>query len=181
MRCKIRELNRNNTDLRDKYLSNNFNIKKFCLDFLERLFETNKARALGSGLRRLRLNILKMIKIIFELGLWKISELPAFLELIHAKLQLLFCEEKEFGDDFVAEDKEMSSAYDPYYHENIACIINQATVLHNDEAFMNCFVEYDSRKRLIPIHERISTSVARAYFNKKDSFNRMCFALFDGI
>lgn len=68
MRCKIREQNRNNVDFKAKYLCNEFNIKKFCVRFLEKLFETNKARALGSGLRRLRLNILKMIKIVFELG-----------------------------------------------------------------------------------------------------------------
>jgi len=96
---------------------------------LEKLFETNKARALGSGLRRLRLNILKIIKILFELGLWTIEELPSFLELIHAKLQLLYCEENEFNDSFKPDLEESAEAYDPSYHENIACIIASNTKL----------------------------------------------------
>lgn len=36
MRCKIREMNRTNEDLIEKYLGVNFNVKKFCLEFLER-------------------------------------------------------------------------------------------------------------------------------------------------
>ena len=181
MRCKIREINCNNKEFKDKYLCTDFNIKKFCVKFLEKLFETNKARALGSGLRRLRLNILKIIKILFELGLWTIEELPSFLELIHAKLQLLYCEENEFNDSFKPDLEESAEAYDPSYHENIACIINQATMLHTDKAFMNCFVSKNAKGKNIPVEDRISTSINRVYFNKKDSFNRMCFLLYDGI
>jgi hypothetical protein len=125
--------------------------------------------------------VLKTIKILFEIGLWEIAELPQFLELIHAKLQLLFCEENEFGDDFKPDENETGSAYNPFYHEMIACIINQATMLHNDEAYMNVFVETTAKGRIIPPLERVKNSITRVYFNKKDSFNRMCFALFDGI
>ena len=181
MRCKIRDINCSNQEFKAKYLCAEFNIKKFCVRFLEKLFEINKARALGSGLRRLRLNILKMIKIVFELGLWNIEELPSFLELIHAKLQLLFCEENEFSDNFKCDPEESAEAYDPYYHENIACIINQATMLHTDKAFMNCFISKTNKGKHIPIEERITNSINRVYFNKKDSFNRMCFLLYDGI
>ena len=180
MRSQIREQNRKNQDFKKKYLSQDFNIKSFVLTFLEKLFIINKSRALGSGLRRLRLNILKMIKILFELGLWEIKELPDFLELIHAKLQLLFCEETEYGDDFEPDNNEMGSAYDPWYHENIACIISQSTMLHNDEAYKNVF-NTKVNGRFVPAIDRVNDSIKRVYFNKKDSFNRMCFALFDGI
>lgn len=54
-------------------------------------------------------------------------------------------------------------------------------MLHNDEAYMNVFVEKTSKGKLMSIPERINQSIQRVYFNKKDSFNRMCFALFDGI
>jgi len=72
MRKNIREQNRNNMQFKDKYLNKQrFHLKKFCLEFMERLFTINKERALGTGLRRLRLNILRIINILFELGLWK--------------------------------------------------------------------------------------------------------------
>jgi hypothetical protein len=93
----------------------------------------------------------------------------------------LFCTETEFDDNFECDEDETLEAYNGSYHENIACIINQATMLHTDEAFMNCFVEKNSAGKTIPVVTRITDSIKRVYFNKKDSFNRMSFLLFDGI
>jgi hypothetical protein len=119
MRNKIRENNKQNKEFYKKYLGNeNFQLKKFLMVNLEKLFETNKARALGGGLRRLRLNLLKLVRSLFELGLWNNKEVPSLLELLHSKLQMLFVEENEFGDIYNPESNERGSAYDPYYSEN---------------------------------------------------------------
>jgi hypothetical protein len=136
MRTSIRKSNRKNSQFQEKYLNDKFDIKKFCFDFLDRLFQTNNACALGSGLRRLRLNILKIIRILFELGMWTVAELPEILDTIHTKIPMFFCEETEFDDGYNCPESQRASVYDPIYHENIASIINHSTILHNDEAFM---------------------------------------------
>ena len=64
MRKNIRDINKSNTNFKEKYMnSTTFNIKNFCFELFEKFFEINKARALGIGLRRLRLNIFKCINI----------------------------------------------------------------------------------------------------------------------
>ena len=53
-RTRIRDSNRKNPAFNEKYVKNDlFDIKKFIFHHIENLFLTNKARALGEGLRRM--------------------------------------------------------------------------------------------------------------------------------
>ena len=180
MRNKIRELNRANKDFKSTFFDDNsFDIKKFCFNNLEKFFELNKARALGGGLRRMRLNLLKIIKYLFELGIWSGKEVFKLCDLLHSKLQLLFNEENEFGDIYEPEATEKGSAYDPFYHENIGSIINHATILYTDELFKSCMSE--NREKNFCIQKHITELMENLYFKKKDTYNKINFLLFDGI
>ena len=180
MRNKIRELNRANKEFKQVFFDDmNFDIKKFCFTNLEKFFDMNKARALGGGLRRMRLNLLKIIKYLFELGIWQGKEIFKLLDLLHSKLQLLFNEENEFGDVYEPEQTEKGSAYDPFYHENIASIINHTTVLYTDELFKQCLTE--NREKDFDIQKHIEALTDKLYFNNKDKYNKINFLLFDGI
>ena len=172
MRNKIREMNRVNKEFKSNYFDGaDFNIKDFCFYNLEKLFETNKARALGGGLRRMRLNLLKIIKYLFELGLWQGKEVKRLLDLLHVKLPMLFNEDNEFGDIYEPEEDQKGSAYDAYYHENIACIINHATILYTDELFKHCLVERSG----FTMQENVLDLIDRLYFNDKDKYNKVAF------
>lgn len=180
MRNKIRELNRANKDFKSTFFDeNSFDIKKFCFNNLEKFFELNKSRALGGGLRRMRLNLLKIIKYLFELGIWSGKEVFRLCDLLHSKLQLLFNEENEFGDIYEPEETEKGSAYDPFYHENIGSIINHATILYTDELFKSCMSE--NREKGFDIQKHILELMENLYFKKKDTYNKINFLLFDGI
>lgn len=178
MRSKIRETNRKDKDFEDKFVKN-FDIKKFIFLNLEKLFECNKARALGGGLRRMRLNMLKMTRYMFEIGLWRTKDLPRLMDLLHSKLQLLFAEEHEFGDDFRPHEHEKGSAYDPFYHENIAAIINHTTILKTDELYK--IAMNDTTDGTITPVGKIKDLIQRFYFVKKEDFNKVQFLFFDGI
>lgn len=136
---------------------------------------------MGTGLRRLRLNILKIINILLELGLYKPKELYTILELIHDKTPMLFVEEKDvLTDGFDCPEEESHHVYTPLYHEMIACIVNQATVLYTDEAYMDC-IKKRGKKGKINIGQHFMKSIYKLYFHKKNVFNKLCFNLFDGI
>ena len=182
-RTRIRDTNRKNLEFNQKYVKNDlFEIKKFISYNLENLFITNKARALGEGLRRMRLNLLKMIKALFELGLWHTDEVPSLLESLHSKLQMLFVEENEFGDDYNPESNERSCAYNPSYHECLASIINHVCILDADEGFKSCMPSWQiGGGHTLTDGEKITKAISKLYFNNKDKFNRLNFLFFDGI
>jgi len=93
----------------------------------------------------------------------------------------LFIEEKDFNDGFYCLEEESQMVYTPLYHEVIACILNQATVLKSDESYMYCINKRKENHKKVSLDKHFHKVIHKLYFNKKDLFNKLLFNLFDGI
>ena len=110
----------------------------------------------------------------FEIGLWKINEMPKLLDLIHSKIETLFTEEAEIGHEHDHNPEEHSSIYYTYYYEMVACIVNQSAILYNDKAYINA-IKPKSKFSILKNIDNINRSLKSVYFNKQQVFNQICF------
>lgn len=92
----------------------------------------------------------------------------------------MFKEEKDLNDGFLCPENETQKSYTPYYHENIASIINQSVILISDDAYINCISESKKNQKMT-LDEQLAKSLSKVFFNQKQFFNKVSFNLFDGI
>jgi hypothetical protein len=151
-RIRMRERNREDKLLRQKYFSDEFNIKIFVNVLLENFFPNVTWRYIGGG-QEMHRRTLTIILRLFELGLMEVDEMPEFTALLLQKLENLLVLETATYRDFdsslanLHSFREMLKAYFYECKELVVSICIQIVVLLNDEAFKESFNLFRGKKR----------------------------------
>jgi hypothetical protein len=198
-RVNIRRINRNFLK-NSKYFTDSFSLKKFVLLLLETLFETSITKTIVIN-ERFKLNILLLIKKMFELGLWDFQDTPKMLDSIHSKLSVVkeFSKKKKLAAG-EARDQSLDSEWDCYqglFNSALCCILNHSITLENDEVFFSAIYPCQLNPVVRHIDElsgdvllekkarsaegHIERSINGLYLNNKEKFSRFGYFLFDGI
>ena len=149
MRIKIRERNREDTKLKAKYFSKDFDIKQFTYKLLDLYFPNVTWRYIGASQEMHRWSLLLMLRM-FELGLFKAEEMHGLLNLLLQKLENLLVLEKRSYKDFTTTLQnyprfiETLKAYFYECKEIVASICIQIIVLLNDHDFSSNHPLYTS-------------------------------------
>jgi hypothetical protein len=170
-RIRMRERNREDKLIKQKYFSDQFNIKTFVNVLLENFFRNVTWRYIGGG-QEMHRRTLTIILRLFELGLMEVDEMPEFTALLLQKLENLLVLETATYRDFdsslanLHSFREMLKAYFYECKELVVSICIQIVVLLNDEAFKDSFnlfrgKKHDKRKST----KNDDTRWEKSYFN----------------
>ena len=171
LRIKIRESNRKDEKLNQKYFNSKFNLKKFILKILDLYFPNVTWRYIGGGQQMHRWS-LQLVLVMFELGLWNYDELHELVNILFQKLEnLLILEAKSYKDfETSLKDKpSFTSKLKQYFYEckEMATGICLHTILLiNDNSFMQSHSHFNSsfKSDVVNSEEVWET----AYFNNTD-------------
>ena len=174
LRLRIRRNNKNDKYLKSKYFNYDFDLKKLVYEILDLYFPNVTWRYIGAGQEMHRLS-LKLVLIMFELGLWDYEDLSQLVNILLLKLENLnVLEKRTFLDmgttlkNYVKFCKDMES----YFYECkelVVAICVHIVLLINDRSFEQSF-DYASK---LQENETIDEKMVwrGAYFTNSDLSN----------
>jgi hypothetical protein len=175
LRTKIRERNRNDQKLKDKYFNSSFDLKKFVFMLLENYFPNVTWRYIGGGQEMHRWSLYLLLQI-FELGLFKVEELGELVNVLLQKLENLLVLEKRSYQDFETSLKGypgFNKTLKAYFYECkqiVAAICIQIAMLLNDQSFLESYPLFNPELKIgdNPNKEKVWN---RAYFSNANIGN----------
>ena len=174
LRIKIRETNKNQSSLIEKYFSTQFNIKKFVLKLLDLYFPNVACRYIGGGMEMHKYS-LKIILLMFELGFWNYEELTDLVNVLFQKLENLLKLEDTTYKDFEklsSHFEEVCTQLRMYFYECkeiVTAICIHIVILMNDRSFMQSH-RYFNKSQGADILDADKCWI-NAYFNNSDISN----------
>jgi hypothetical protein len=176
-RIRIRERNRNDKLLKQKYFSDEFNIKTFVNVLLENFFPNVTWRYVG-GNQEMHRRTLTIILRLFELGLMEVDEMPEFTGLLLQKLENLLVLEtvcyRDFETTLVSYPTFITKMKAYFYEckELVVSICIHVVILMNDTAFKESYVLFNKKKLHRGKNNRFDgREWSKAYFNNSEISN----------
>jgi hypothetical protein len=153
LRIRIREKNRNDTFLKEKYFNPMFDIKKLVFKLLDLYFPNVTWRYIGGGQEMHRWTLLLMLQM-FELGFFEAEEMQDLVNLLLQKLENLLVLEKRSYQDFktsLVNYPKFCKTLKAYFYECkqiVAAICIQIAMLLNDQAFMDSYPLFNKNLKM---------------------------------
>jgi hypothetical protein len=176
-RIRIRERNRDDKLLKQKYFSDEFNIKTFVNVLLENFFPNVTWRYVG-GNQEMHRRTLTIILRLFELGLMEVDEMPEFTGLLLQKLENLLVLEtvcyRDFETTLVSYPTFITKMKAYFYEckELVVSICIHVVILMNDTAFKESYVLFNKKKLHRGKNNRFDgREWSKAYFNNSEISN----------
>jgi hypothetical protein len=169
LRNQIREKNRNDLHLKDKYFNPSFDLKQFTYRLLDLYFPNVTWRYIGGGQEMHRWTLLLLLEI-FEMGFFKAEEMQELVNLLLQKLENLLVLEKRSYQDFktsLINYPSFNKSLKAYFYECkqiVAAICIQIAMLLNDQSFLESFPLFNKE---LSIGENPKNELVwkRAYFS----------------
>jgi hypothetical protein len=171
LRIKIRESNKNNEQLRQKYFNSKFDLKKFVYKILDLYFPNVTWRYIGGGQQMHRWS-LQLVLVMFELGLWEYEELNDIVSVLFQKLENLLILEDRSYKDFDTSLKaypEFSKKLKQYFYEckeMTTGICLHIILLINDHSFKQSHNMFNSKHKVDAV--KAHKVWQSAYFNNSE-------------
>jgi len=154
MRQQIREENRSDPIIGEKYLAN-MEVDEWCKHLLENFFP-NISGLWADHTHIYYVIILRIVRVCFEYGFFDLEDCPTVLQLIAKVSSALLRLEEAFHEKLSTTSKTTESfmAYNAATHlaacrENIACILIQIITFYYDDYFLRAYPIY-LKKKLSP-------------------------------
>lgn len=150
LRIKIRDYNRSDQKILDKYFTANFNIKKFMFKLMDLYFPNVTWRYVGAG-QQMHKWCLSLMLSLFELGLFEYSELNDVVNALFQSLENLLILEDRSYKDFETSLKaypDFNKKLKEYFYEckEIATgICIHIVFLINDRSFMQSHKHFNTK------------------------------------